>query len=95
MIPRRVLVGATAFVCGIVVAALPSLAAATDYRFELVGEPQLSDGKDIIQIRLVRIKDGKLVPDAVIFESTADMDPDGMPTVRTPMTALAAAGGGL
>jgi len=93
MIPSRLSMGATAFVCGFVMTALPGLAAATDYRFELVGEPQLSNGEDIIQIRLVHVTDGKPVPDAVIVESTADMEPAGLPTVEAPMTALPAKGG--
>lgn len=73
--------------------ASPSFAAATDYQFELVGKPQLSAGKDIVQIRLVHTADSKPVPDAVIFESTADMGPAGMPTMPAPMKALNAKDG--
>lgn len=74
-------------------AALPSFAAATDYRFELVGEPQLSAGKDIVQIRLVHTADNKPVWNAVIFESTADMGPAGMPTMPAPIKVLKAKDG--
>jgi hypothetical protein len=71
----------------------PAYAAGTDYRFELVGKPQLSGQKDIVQVRLVHVTDGKPVPDAVIFESTADMGPVGMPTMPAPVKALPANGG--
>jgi hypothetical protein len=84
----RFLALATAFACGLVVIAPKSFAAATDYRFELIGEARLSGGKDIIQVRLVHVVDGRPVPNAVIFESTADMAPDGMPTIPAPVKAL-------
>ena len=92
MVRNRVFAGAVALACGAAFAALPSFAAATDYRFELVGKPQLSGGKDIVQVRLVHAADGKPVPDAVIFESTADMGPAGMPTMPAPVKALPAKG---
>lgn len=66
----------------------PAQAKATDYRFELVGTPQLVAKKDIVHVRLVRIADGKPVPGAVIFESKADMGPAGMPTMPAPVRAL-------
>ena len=93
MFRNRVVASATAFAGGLMFAALPSFAAATDYRFELVGKPQLSGGKDIVQVRLVHATDGKPVSDAVIFESTADMGPAGMPTMRAPVKALPPKGG--
>jgi YtkA-like len=93
MIRNRILAGAVAFACGVTFAALPSLAAATDYRFELIGKPQLTGGKDIVQVRLVHVADGKPVPDAVIFESKADMGPEGMATMGAPVKALPAKDG--
>lgn len=66
----------------------PALAAPQDYRFELVGKPQLLAKKDVVQVRLVRVSDGKPVPDAVIFETTADMGPAGMETMTAPVKAL-------
>ncbi len=90
---NRAFASATAFACGLMFAAPPSFAAATDYRFELVGKPQLSGGKDIIQIRLVHATDNKPVPGAVIFESKADMGPAGMPTMPAPVKALKAKDG--
>ena len=65
-----------------------AFAAAKDYRFELVGKPQPSAGKDVVRVRLVHVPGNKPVPDAVIFESKADMGPAGMPTMTAPIKAL-------
>ena len=93
MIRNRAFAGATVLACVLASSVVPALAAATDYRFELVGKPQLSGQKDIVQVRLVHATDGKPVPDAVIFESTADMGPAGMSTMPAPVKALPAKGG--
>jgi YtkA-like len=93
MIRNRILASAAVLACGFAYSILPAHAAATDYRFELVGRPQLSGQNDIVQVRLVHATDGKPVPDAVIFESTADMGPAGMPTMPAPVKALPAKGG--
>lgn len=71
-------------------ASSPARAAAQDYRFELVGKPQASGGKDRIDIRLVHLPDGKPVADAVVFDSKADMGPMGMPTMAAPVRLLQA-----
>lgn len=68
-------------------------AAAQDYRFELAGKPTVSAGKDTVQVRLIHVADGRPVPDAVIFESTADMGPAGMPTMPAPVKAMPAKDG--
>ena len=88
MIATRLRAGATAFACLLALAPSAGRAKAADYRFELVGKPQLSAKKDIVQIRLVRVADGKPVPDAVIFETKADMGPAGMETMTAPVRAL-------
>jgi hypothetical protein len=93
MIRIRIVAGAAALACGLALAAVPSRAKSTDYRFDLVGKPQLSGQNDIVQVRLVRAADGKPVPDAVIFESKADMGPAGMETMAAPVKALPAKGG--
>jgi hypothetical protein len=90
MIHTRILASAAALISGF--AFTPAHAAATDYRFELVGKPELSGQKDIVQIRLVHAPDGKPVSGAVIFESTADMGPAGMPTMPAPVKPLPAKG---
>ncbi len=93
MICKRILASASALAGILVLAGLPAYAAATDYRFELVGTPKLTGQKDVVQIRLVRVSDGKAVPDAVIFESKADMGPAGMATMGAPVKAMPAKGG--
>ena len=87
--------------CGAAVAAAivlssavrPALAAATDYRFELAGKAAASGGKDLVNIRLVHLTDGKPITDAVIFESKADMGPAGMASMGAPVSAMPARGG--
>jgi len=80
----RILAGAAALASILALTAHQAQAASTDYRFELVGKPRLVAKKDIVQVRLVRAADGKPVPDAVIFESKADMGPAGMETMTAP-----------
>lgn len=54
-----------------------------DYEFKLA-EPIVSVGKDkIVIVQLVNKKNGKPVPDAVIFASRLDMAPEGMPEMAT------------
>jgi hypothetical protein len=90
---RSFIAGAAAFACGLALTAMPTFAKSADYRFELVGKPQLSGQKDIVQVRLVHVADGKPVTDAVIFESKADMGPAGMESMTAPVKALPAKGG--
>lgn len=67
----------------------PAVAAAQDYRFELVGKPQqAAGGKSVIAVRLVHVPNNKAVTDAVVFESRADMGPLGMPTMTAPIKAV-------
>ena len=54
-----------------------------DYEFKLA-EPIVSVGKDkIVIVQLVNKKNGKPVPDAIIFASRLDMAPEGMPEMAT------------
>ncbi|HEY5208169.1 MAG TPA: FixH family protein [Pseudolabrys sp.] len=92
MIRNRIVAGATALAVG-VAASLPAYAAGSDYRFELVGKPLLVGQRDIVEVRLVHVADGKAVRDAVIFESKADMGPSGMATMPAPVKALPAKDG--
>jgi hypothetical protein len=85
-IPRAML-GA----CLLATAALPTAparAAAADYRFEVVQVQPAGAGKSNITLRLLHLPDTKLVAEAVIFQSTADMGPDGMPTMTAPVKAM-------
>jgi YtkA-like len=90
---RSFVASAAALACGLAFTAMPAFAKSADYRFELVGKPQLSGQKDIVQVRLVHVPDGKPVADAVIFESKADMGPAGMESMTAPVKALPAKGG--
>ena len=93
MTRTRLLASAAALVCAHALSILPALAKPDDYRFELVGKPQPKAGKDIVQVRLVHASDSKPVPDAVIFESSADMGPAGMATMTAPVKVMPAKGG--
>ena len=53
-----------------------------DYDFQLV-EKETKKGEGIVAVRLIRKSDGKPVPDAVIFATRLDMEPDGMETMKT------------
>lgn len=58
-----------------------AFAAASDYRFELASARPAGPGKTDVTVRLVRVRDGRPVPDAVVFQTRADMAPAGMPTM--------------
>ncbi|MCO6416155.1 FixH family protein [Siccirubricoccus sp. KC 17139] len=58
-----------------------AFAAASDYRFELASARPAGPGKTDVTVRLVHAPDNKPVPDAVIFQTRADMAPAGMPTM--------------
>jgi hypothetical protein len=85
----RALAGA-AFIATAVLPAAPVRAAPADYRFEIVQVQPAGSGKSNITLRLVHVPDKKPVSDAVIFQSTADMRPDGMPTMTAPVKAMPA-----
>ena len=90
----RALLGA----CLIATAALhatPVRAAASDYRFEIVEVKPAGPGKSNVTLRLIHTPDRKPVTDAVLFQVTADMGPDGMPTMTAPAKALPASKAGL
>jgi hypothetical protein len=94
MTSKRFIAGAAALACVFSLTVVPAqAAAATDYRFELFGKPRLSAAKDIVQVRLVRVADGRSVPDAVISESKADMGPADMASMTAPVKALPARDG--
>ena len=68
-------------------ACTPALADASDYEFKLV-EQEMKQGEAILAVRLVHKATGRSVPDAVIFATRLDMEPDGMPTMATPLERL-------
>jgi YtkA-like len=75
---------------GVSLAGAPKFAFAdiNDYEFQLV-EPTVQAGIDrIVTLRLVNKKNGKPVPDAVIFSTRLDMAPDGMQEMVTKVTPM-------
>jgi hypothetical protein len=75
--------------------AAPLRAAPADYRFEVVQVQAAGTGKSNVSLRLVHTPDKKPVTDAVLFQVTADMGPDGMPTMTAPAKLLPASANGL
>jgi len=85
------------FTCSVFGAALLTLsalatasavAAPADYRFELVQAQPGGPGKTELTVRLVHVPDKKLVAGAVLFETKADMVPDGMADTTGKVTPL-------
>jgi hypothetical protein len=89
----RILAGTLVLAWSVALTCPTASANPSDYRFELVGKPRLSARKDVVQVRLVRVADGQLVPDAVIFEVKADMGPAGMATMTAPARTMPAKAG--
>ena len=82
---------ALAGVCIIATAALqadPVHAGAADYQFEVTQVQPAGPGKSHVTLRLLHTPDKKPVSDAVIFQVSADMGPDGMPTMKAPAKAI-------
>lgn len=64
-------------------------AAATDYRFELAGNPQKEgNGTSIVSVKLVHLPDSKPVSGAIVIQSMADMGPIGMAAMTAPVKPL-------
>ena len=93
MISVRSLAGAAALALCLASGGMRAHAQAAAYRFELVGTPRLVNGKDFVQLRLLHLADNRAVPDAVIFETSADMGPAGMATMTAPVQLMAAQAG--
>lgn len=67
---------------------LPALADIKDYEF-LLAEREFKEGSDVVvAVHLVDRRSGALVPDAVIFASRLDMQPDGMATMTSGLAAM-------
>jgi len=68
--------------------AMPALADIKDYEFQLTqNELKQGDGV-VVTVRLIDKRTGKAVPDAVIFASRIDMEPDGMATMSSKLVAV-------
>jgi len=86
---------AGALIVTVVLNAAPVWAAASDYRFEVTEVKPAAAGKSDVTLRLLHVSDKKSVSDAVIFQVSADMGPDGMPTMKAPTKAMPASQPGL
>jgi hypothetical protein len=59
-----------------------------DYEFKLVDQTVQAGPDKVITVRLINIKTGKPVPDAVIFATRLDMAPDGMQEMATKVALM-------
>jgi hypothetical protein len=67
---------------------LPAFADIKDYEFQLT-QKELKQGDGVVvTVRLIDRRTGKPVPDAVIFASRIDMEPDGMATMASKLEPL-------
>lgn len=72
----------------LVISTLPAFADIKDYEFQLK-QKELKQGDGVIvTVRLIDRRTGKPVPDAVIFASRIDMEPDGMATMASKLEPL-------
>ena len=70
------------------ISTLPAFADIKDYEFQLT-QKELKQGDGVIvTVRLIDRRSGKAVPDAVIFASRIDMEPDGMATMAAKLEPL-------
>ena len=67
---------------------VPAFAVIDDYAFELVRSDIQKSDAAVVSVRLINKRTGKTVPDAVIFETRADMAPDGMEAMTAPIEEL-------
>ena len=74
----------------LVLSTFPAFADIKDYEFQLT-QKELKQGHGVIvTVRLVDKRTGKPVPDAVIFASRIDMEPDGMATMASKLVPVPA-----
>lgn len=76
---------AAAFVLAATIAPSDSLAAPADYMFELVKTSLPQGPGAVIQVRLMDMRDSSMVTGVTLFAAQADMAPDGMAGMTTPV----------
>jgi len=81
-------IGVVALGTASIAAATGALSAAADYRFELAQAQPAGSGKTDLTVRVVHVPDKKPVAGAVLFETKADMTPDGMADTTGKVTPL-------
>ncbi len=70
------------------ISTLPAFADIKDYEFQLT-QKELKQGDGVVvTVRLIDKRTGKAVPDAVIFASRIDMEPDGMATMASKLEPM-------
>jgi hypothetical protein len=79
---------ATLIAAAIAGASTAAFADIKDYKFELVDQSVQAGPDKVITVRLMNIKTGKAVPDAVIFATRLDMAPDGMQEMATKISLV-------
>ncbi len=72
------------------ISTLPAFADIKDYEFQLTQEELKQGDGVVVTVRLVDRRSGKAVPDAVIFASRIDMEPDGMATMASKLEPMPA-----
>jgi hypothetical protein len=65
-------------------------AEATDYAFELIETTYPVSDDAVLTLRLTDLRSQQPVEDAIIFATRVDMEPDGMATMTSKVTALLA-----
>lgn len=65
-----------------------AVAAADDYRFDLVSTDHRVGSGAVLELRLTDLRTGQPVEGAVIYATRMDMAPDGMATMTSPVTAM-------
>lgn len=73
----------------------PTLAAAKDYQFQLVGSPVESGKATLVKVKLIHVPDGKPVGGAIIIQTKLDMTPEGMASMTVSAKASATTDAGI
>lgn len=80
--------GGSSILLAVLMPAAAAFAAAADYRFELVSPAHRVGMTQIVEVRLMDLRNGAPVNGAVIFATRMDMAPDGMEAMSSPVKAM-------
>ncbi len=81
----------TQVLCGTLLAValtLPANAEPEDYEFQLIHAEVQQAYDAVVSVRLIDKRTAKPVPDAVVFATRMDMEPDGMESMTTSVEAI-------
>jgi hypothetical protein len=90
MSKRHLLVASALAIVAHVASPSASWAAGKDYRFEVAGQPVKSGKDTVVKVKLVHAPDNKPITGAIILPPKADMGPEGMAEMTTPVKVLQA-----